>query len=48
MKVKVKFLKDHGTAKKGDEREMYESTAVVLERVKIVSIDGKKAKAEEK
>jgi hypothetical protein len=45
MLVKVEYLKDHGTAKKGDTREMFQSTANVLEKAKIVKIAGK-AKAD--
>jgi hypothetical protein len=36
--VKVEFLIDHGTAKKGDKTEMFESTAKALETHKVVKI----------
>ena len=36
--VKVEFLIDHGTAKKGDQREMPKSTASALEVHKVVKI----------
>lgn len=47
--VEVTYLKDFGTAKKGDKREMDESTAKPLSKAKIVSYKGEtKAKEEPK
>ena len=40
--VEVTYLKDHGTHKKGDKREMPESTAKPLAKAKIVSYKGAK------
>lgn len=40
--IEVTYLKDFGTAKKGDKREMHESTAKPLAKAKVVSIKGQK------
>lgn len=47
--VKVKYLIDHGTSKKDDEKKLPESTANALEAHKVVKVlDKKGPKQEEK
>lgn len=41
MKVKVEYLLDHGTSKKGDKTEMFLSTAEALAKHKVVKITTK-------
>ena len=38
MKVKVEYLEDHGTSKKGLKTEMFKSTAEALEAHKVLKI----------
>jgi len=38
MKVKVEYLLDHGNSKKGEKTEMFESTALALEKHKVLKV----------